>query len=66
MGIICHLSACLCGVVQGLEDVLKCYMKGGQMATNRQLEIIIKMLNTPGIVSLLNILVLCVLINNYQ
>lgn len=31
----------------GLEDVLKCYIKTGQTATNRQLEIIIKMLNTP-------------------
>ena len=35
-------------VVQGLEDVLKCYMKSGQTATNRQLEYILKMLNTPG------------------
>jgi len=33
---------------QGLEDVLNCYMKSGQTTTNRQLEIIIKMLNTPG------------------
>ena len=42
-------TACWFCVTQGLEDVLKCYMKGGQTATNRQLEIIIKMLNTPGI-----------------
>jgi len=35
-------------MVQGLEDNLVYYMKDGQMSTKRQLEIIIKMLNKPG------------------
>ena len=49
-----------------MEDVLKCYMKGGQTATNRQLEIIIKMLNTPSMHCSPCYLLFCALINNLQ